>query len=99
MACGAGMAGADGAMVVMWELISDGLWGSQMDWFNSAGMMISGWKTPFPVPSLPPGQKALDASGISSSWGFRIAQKLLQEVSAAHARRMARGAGPDAQVA
>jgi hypothetical protein len=72
---------------------------SQMDWFNSAGMMIAVWKTPFPVPSLPPGQEALDASGISSSWGFRIAQHLLEEVAVAHAKKMARGAGPEPKAA
>lgn len=61
-----------------------------MDWYNSAGMLIAGWKTPFPVPYLPPGQETLDASGMSSSWGFRIAQKLLEELGVAHANMVAK---------
>jgi hypothetical protein len=57
-----------------------------MDWLNSAGMMITAWKTAFPVPSLPPGPEGLETSGTTTSFGFRIAQRLLEEVGVAYAR-------------
>jgi hypothetical protein len=55
-----------------------------MDWFNSAGMMVAGWKTKVSVPALPPGPDALQTSGIADSFGFRIAERLLEEVAVAH---------------
>jgi hypothetical protein len=57
-----------------------------MDWFNSAGMMVAAWKTKVSVPGLPPGPDALQTSGIADSFGFRIAERLLEEVAVAHMR-------------
>jgi hypothetical protein len=54
---------------------------SQMDWLNSAGMNGQGWKTRFPIPSMDmDGLDVLDATGMSETWGFRLAQRVLEEV-------------------
>lgn len=57
-----------------------------MDWLNSAGMMIGGWKTPYPVQALPEGPQALEDSGMSASLGYKLATLLLEEVFVAYAR-------------
>jgi hypothetical protein len=51
-----------------------------MDWLNSAGMNGAGWKTRFPVPSMDlNGSDVLGATGMSETWGFRLAQRVLEE--------------------
>lgn len=52
-----------------------------MDWFNSAGMLLSVWKTALSSSQLDTVQDFVGHATIPESFGFNVAKGLLEEVA------------------